>query len=241
MDPIGTAVALVLAASACYRTITGKREALTAGLWTAAFAMAVGALVVPLDAALNSITGLGSLSQLVSYPAMVISSYLVARMTYDVAGIDSRWPIFYTAISIAGMIALYSVTDLHHTQTLAIETQPGATSAWFAIFYAIGLFPTHISAIIGVLKMEHKDNLMVWLLAIYGGGGALNPVLIVADHIGTHTLRWPMSVTYPLVWGFLLISFGALSLAGVISSYRTKQDYQVAAGSASANAALRDT
>jgi hypothetical protein len=64
MDPIGAAVALVLVASAFYRTTAGKREAFTYGLWTAAFAMAVGALVVPLDAALNSITGLGSLSQL---------------------------------------------------------------------------------------------------------------------------------------------------------------------------------
>jgi hypothetical protein len=133
-------------------TITGKREALTTGLWTAAFAMTVGALVVPLDAALNSITGLDNLSQLISYPALVISSYLIARMTYDVAGIDSRWPIFYTAISIAGMIAL-------------------------------------------------------------------------ADHIGTHTLRWSLSFLYPLVWVIWLISFGALSLAGVIGAYRTKQDY----------------
>lgn len=179
--PVGAATALVLAASACYRTIAGRREALTAGLWTAAFAMVVGALVVPLDAALNSITGLDNLSQLISYPAMVISSYLIARMTYDVAGIDSRWPIFYTAISIAGMIALYSVTDLHHTHTLAIETQPGATSAWFAIFYAIGLLPTHISAIIGVLKMEHKDNLIVWLLAIYGGVGAFVAAALTTD------------------------------------------------------------
>src|SRR5437588_4486295 len=132
-DLIGAAGAFVLAASACYRTIAGKREALTVGLWTAAFAMAVGAVGVPLDAALNSITGLDSLSQLIGYLAAVISSYLIARMTYDVAGIDSRWPIFYTATSIAGMIALYSVTDLHHTHTLAIETVPGATSAWFAI------------------------------------------------------------------------------------------------------------
>jgi hypothetical protein len=226
MDPLGAAIALVLAASAFYRTTAGKREALTYGLWTAALAMAVGALVVPLDAALNSITGLDNLSQQISYPAMVISSYLIARMTYDVAGIDSRWPIFYTAISIAGMIALYSVvTDLHHTQTVTIETVPGAASAWFAIFYAIGLLPTHISAIIGVLKMEHKDNLIVWLLAIYGGVGALNPILIVADHFGAQTPGWSASIVYQLVDVIMLINFGALSLAGVIGPYRTKQDY----------------
>jgi hypothetical protein len=36
MDPIGAAVALVLAASAFYRTTAEKREAFTYGLWTAA-------------------------------------------------------------------------------------------------------------------------------------------------------------------------------------------------------------
>jgi hypothetical protein len=225
MDPVGAAVAVVLAASAFYRTISGKRENLTAGLWVAAFGMAISALVVPLDTALKSITGLDSLSQLVCYSAMVISSYLIAQMTYHVADIDSRWPMVFTVTSITGMVAFYCATELRHTQTLAIETVPGAASAWFAIFYAIGLLPTHISAIIGVLEMRHKDSPMVWLLAIYGGVGALNPILIVADHIGTHTLRWPLSVTYPLVWVILLISFGALSLAGGIGAYRTKQDH----------------
>jgi hypothetical protein len=169
---------------------------------------------------LHNITGLDNLSQQISYPAMVISSYLIARMTYDVAGIDSRWPVFYTAISIAGMIALYSVTELRRTQTFAIETVPGAASAWYAIALAIGVFPTHISAIIGVLKMAHKNNLMVWLLAIYGGVGALYPVLIVADHFGAQKPGWSVSVIYQLVNVILLISFGALSLAGVISAYR---------------------
>ncbi|OHU47347.1 hypothetical protein BKG82_27235 [Mycobacteroides chelonae] len=225
MDPVGAAVAIVLAASALYRTLAGRREALTAGLWTAAVGMAVSALVVPLDAALKSLTGLDSLSQLLCYSAMVISSYLIARMTYHVADIDSRWPLVFTVTSITGMIALYSATDLRHIQTLAIETVPGAASAWFAIFYAIGLLPTHISAIIGVLKMTHKDNVMVWLLATYGAVGALNPILIVADHIGTYTLRWPLSVTYPLVWIILFISFGALAVAGVIGAHRSKQEH----------------
>ena len=121
---------------------------------------------------------------------MVISSYLIARMTYRVADIDSHWPVVFTVTSVTGMIALYCATELHHTQTLAIESVPGEASAWFAIAPAIGLLPTHISAIIGVLKMTHKDNLMVWLLAIYGGVGALYPLLIVADHIGTRTIRW---------------------------------------------------
>ena len=227
MDPVGAAAALVLAASGFYRTIFGKHEALTAGLWTAAFGLAIGAMVVPIDRALKGITGLDSLSQLITYIAMVISSYLIAQMTYHVADIDSHWPIVFTVTSVTGMIALYCATELRHTQTLAIETMPGEASTWFAIAYAIGLLPTHISAIIGVLKMTHKDNLMVWLLAIYGGVGALNPIVIVADHIGTHTLRWSFSATYQLVWGIQLISFGALSLAGVIGAYRTKQDHHV--------------
>jgi hypothetical protein len=230
MDPIGTAAALVLAVSAFYRTISGKRENLTAGLWVAAFGLAISAPVVTVDAALKSVTGLDSLSQLVCYSAMVISSYLIAQMTYHVADIDSRWPMVFTVTSITGMVALYCATELRHTQTLAIETVPGAASAWFAVVYAIGLLPTHISAIIGVLKMRHKDNFMVWLLAIYGGVGALNPILIVADHIGTHTTRWPMSVIYPLVWVIQLISFGALSLVGVIGAYQTTQYHRVPAG-----------
>jgi hypothetical protein len=160
---------------------------------------------------------------------MVISSYLIARTTYRIADIDSYWPIVFTVASITGMIALYCATELRHTQSHAIETVPGAASAWFAISLAIGLLPTHISAIIGVLRMTHKDRITVWLLAIYGAVGALYPVLIVADHIGTHTLRWPMSFIYPLVWVIWLISFGALALAGVLSAYRTKQDHRVPA------------
>jgi hypothetical protein len=227
MDPIGAAAALVLAASALYRTVTGKHEAFTAGLWTAAFSFPIGALVVPLDAALKNITGLDSLSQLISYPALVVSSYLIARMTYRVADIDSHWPILFTATSITGMIALYCTTDLHRTQAIAIETVPSTASAWFAICLAIGLLPTHISAIIGVVEMKHKDNLVVWLLAIYGGVGALYPIEITVNHIGTRTIRWPLTSLYSFNWVIQLISFGALSLAGVISAYRTKQGHRV--------------
>jgi hypothetical protein len=78
--------------------------------------------------------------------------------------------------------------------------------------------------------MAHKDNLMVWLLAIYGVVGALYPVLIVADHVGTNALRWLPSVTYPLIWVIFLISFGALALAGITSASRTKQNHRVHAG-----------
>lgn len=220
VDPIGACVAAVLAAGALYRSITGLRGTFTAGLWTAAASMAVSAAVVPLDAALKSVTGLDSLSQLVCYSGMVVSSYLIAATTYRLAGINPTWPIVYTAVSIAGMLALYCATELRHTQTLAIETVPGAASAWFAIFYALGLLPTHIAAIIGIVKAKHKDTAMIWLLGIYGGIGALNPVLIVGDHIGTHTLRWPLSITYPLVWIILFISFTALSAAGIIAARR---------------------
>jgi hypothetical protein len=191
--------------------------------------LAIGAMIGPLDTALKNITGLDSLSQPIGYSAMVISSYLIARMTYRIADIDSYWPMVFTVASITGMIALYCATELRHTQSLAIETVPGAASAWFAIFLAIGLLPTHISAIIGVLQMAHKDSVMVWLLAIYGGVGALNPVLIVADHVATHTIRWSFSFIYLLVWVILLISFAALAFAGVLGTYRTKQDYRVPA------------
>lgn len=57
MDPIGVGVAAVLAAGALYRSIAGLRGTFTAGLWTAAVSMAISAAVVPLDAALKSVTG----------------------------------------------------------------------------------------------------------------------------------------------------------------------------------------
>jgi len=68
---------------------------------------------------------------------------------------------------------------------------------------------------------------MVWLLGTYGGVGAAYPLLIVANHLGTGPIRWPLSFLYPFVWVILLISFGALSLAGVIGAYRAKQDSRV--------------
>jgi hypothetical protein len=226
MHPVGAAVTFVVAASALYRTITGKREALTFGLWAAAFALSIIAFwAEPLNASLNQITGLGNLARLAYYFAMVISSYLIARMSYRVARIESYWPILFTVTSIVGMIAFYCGTDLHNVQRPAIDSIPGAASAWFAIFYVIGLLPTHIAAIIGVLSMTHKNSLMVWLLAIYGGVGAIAPVFIVANHIGT--VR-PISFTYLFVWITWLISFGALSLAGVISTHQAKQIHEPA-------------
>jgi hypothetical protein len=227
MDPIGAALTLALVASSCYRTIAGKRDPITAGLWTAAFAMGIAALIVPLDAALKSVTGLDSLAQVISSCAFVVSSYLIARMTYHVAGIDSRWPIIFTVISIAGYIAFYCATELCHTQALAIESVPGAASARLAVVFAIGLLPTHISVIIGVLQIRHKENLLMWLLAIYGGVGALYPILIIADHIGTNGVRWQLSFLYPLVWVILLISLGALALAGAVGAYRARQECRV--------------
>jgi hypothetical protein len=224
MHPVGAVVTLVVAASALYRTTTGKREALTSGLWAAAFALSIIAfLAEPLNTFLREITGLGNLARLIYYFAMVISSYLIARMTYRVARIESHWPLVFTVTSIAGMIAFYCATDLHHIQKPAIDSVPGAASAWFAIFFAIGILPTHIAAIIGVLSMTHKNNIMVWLLAIYGGVGIIAPIFIVANHIGTNTVRWPISFVYLSVWIIWLISFGALALAGTISTYQTKQ------------------
>jgi hypothetical protein len=228
MDPIVATAAVVLAASALYRTLIGKRGAfLTAGLWTAALATVIGAVRVPLDTALKGLTGLDNLHQTVSYSVFIVSSYLIAQMTYYVAGIDSRWPIVFTVLSITGMIVLFFATDLSHGQTNNMQEVPGAASAWFLIAFAVGFFPTHISAIIGVLKMEHKDNVVVWLLAIYGGVGAVYPLLMVADRIGTHTARWSYSVTGWLEWVIWSISMGALSAAGVIGAYRTTHDGRV--------------
>lgn len=226
MDPVGATVALTLAASAFYRTIIGKLETLTAGLWTAAVGMAIAGLL-PLVRASKGIARLDSLAQIICFFAFVASSYLIAQMTYRVARIDSHWPLVCTVISMTGIIVLYGATELHHAQAFPIETAPGAASAWFAIVVAVGLLPTHISAIIGVLEAEHKSSIMVWLLAIYGGVGAVYPLLIVANHIGTGATRWPLSFLYPLVWVVLLISFGALSLAGVIGAYRANQDGRV--------------
>jgi hypothetical protein len=152
-------------------------------------------------------------------------------MTYHVAGIDSRWPIIFTVASITGIIALYCATELHHTQSIAIESVPGAASAWLATVVAIGLLPTHISAIIGVLKIRHKENILMWLLVIYGGVGALYPILITVNHIGTTaTLRLPLSFVYRFNWFVSLISLGALALAGAVGAYRTRQECRVLVG-----------
>jgi hypothetical protein len=67
----------------------------------------IGTFIVPLDAALKTITGLDSLAQPIGYSALVISSYLIARLTYEVADIESHWPITFTVTSITGMTALY--------------------------------------------------------------------------------------------------------------------------------------
>jgi hypothetical protein len=63
----------------------------------------------------------------------------------------------------------------------------------------------------------------MWLLAVYGGVGAICPILLVANHIGTATTHWSMSVLYPLIWVLSFVSFGALALAGVISAARNKR------------------
>jgi hypothetical protein len=225
VDPIGASVTLALAASAFFRTISGKREALTAGLWTAVSAFAIAALL-PVPGASNTPAWLDNLAQIVCFLAFVASSYLIARMTYYVARIESHWPAIFTATSVAGMIVLYCATELRSTRAYPIEAGPTAASAWFAITVAVGLLPTHIAAIVGVMQIRDKDNLMVWLLAIYGAVGAVYPLLIVANHIGGGT-RWQLSLLYPVVWLVLLISFGALSLAGVIGAYRTKHDDRV--------------
>jgi hypothetical protein len=226
MDHVGAIVTIALTASALYRTISGKREALTAGLWAAALAMGIAGML-PLGRSLKAIAELNNLAEMTCFGAFVISSYLIARMTYRVARIESPWLLAFTVTSITGMIALYYGTELHHASQAQAESSPGAASTWFAIVAAIGLLPTHIAAIIGTVRTGHKDNLMVWLLGTYGGVGAVYPLLIVANHIGTGAIRWSPSFFYPFVWVVLLISFGALSVAGAIGAYRAKQDSRV--------------
>jgi hypothetical protein len=173
---------------------------------------------------------LDNLAQIVCFLAFVASSYLIARMTYYVARIESHWPAIFTATSVAAMIVLYCATELHHTRAYPIEAGPGAASAWFAVAVAVGLLPTHIAAIVGVMQIRNKDNLMVWLLAIYGAVGAVYPLLTMANHIGGGATRWTPSFYYPVVWSILLVSFGALSLAGVIGAYHAKHEGRVGVG-----------
>jgi hypothetical protein len=118
------------------------------------------------------------------------------------------------------MVTVYFATELHTTQSIALENVASAASAGFAIFLAVGLLPTHISAIIGVLRTKHRDTSMVWLLAIYGGVGAFYPIEITINHIDTQGLRWSLASLYSLNWVIQLVSFGALSLAGAIGVYR---------------------
>jgi hypothetical protein len=80
-DPIGLALALVLAASALYRTIAGKRESLTAGLWTAAFVMAMGVATHTLRWSFSFIYLLVWVILLISFAALALAGVLGAYRT----------------------------------------------------------------------------------------------------------------------------------------------------------------
>lgn len=173
MDAPVVITTLVLAASAVYRTMSGKNDTLTAGLWTAMLATGIAFFCIPIDDALQSVTGFSRLGQLLISLAFVASSYLVAKKVYYVARIDSLWPLIFTGASITGMLAVYGATDLHsqHSSWTAgsgwaeispisewLDLSPGAASTWFAVAFALGVFPTHIAAIIGVLEVRQPDN-----------------------------------------------------------------------------------
>jgi hypothetical protein len=102
----------------------------------------------------------------------------------------------------------------------AVVTSHSSRIAWLEVcgFRSFGSSP---------VRIELDAPLVVVHAAIYCGVGAVYPLLIVANHIGTGATRWPLSLLYPFVWVILLISFGALSLAGVIGAYRAKQDGRV--------------
>ncbi|GLE59585.1 hypothetical protein NJBCHELONAE_48980 [Mycobacteroides chelonae] len=217
MDPIGTACAAVLALAAIYRTALQAPQLLTVGLWVTSLSQLVSALVTTLDPPLMDSTGLANLSQIITYVLMVASSYIFARTTCRVAGLNTLWALVLTWVSIIGMCVVYLLTNLSTTPSLVVETVPGPPSYIFSWLLAAGLLPTHIAAIIGARKGQ-KNRILFWLFGIYGGVGALYPLLMVLDRIDMYTLRWPLEATYPVVWTIQLISFAALSLAGVVGA-----------------------
>ena len=218
MEPLGIVCAAVLAFSALYRTAIQAPRALTTGLWVTSFSQLVSAFVSTLDPPLMDFTGWANFSQIVTYVLMVGSSYIFARVTCRVAGLNTLWALTITWASIMGMCAVYLTTNLSTTPSLVVETIPGPPSYVFSWLLAAGLLPTHIAAIIGARK-GHQNRTLFWLFGIYGGAGALYPLLMVLDRTDMYTLRWPLETTYPIVWTVQLISFAALSAAGIIGAY----------------------
>ncbi|OHU55888.1 hypothetical protein BKG83_17055 [Mycobacteroides chelonae] len=219
MDPLGTVCAVVLALSAVYRTAVRAPWPLTIGLWVTSVSQLVSALVTTLDPPLMDLTGWANLSQIITYVLMVASSYIFARTTCEVAGMNTLWALVITWASIIGMTAVYLITNLSTTPSLVVETIPGAPSYVFSWLLAVGLLPTHIAAVIGAKKGQ-ENRVLFWLFGIYGVVGALYPLLMVLDRVDMYTLRWPLEATYPIVWTIQLVSFTALSLAGVVGARR---------------------
>lgn len=222
MDPLGTACAVVLALAALYRTAARAPWPLTAGLWVTSVSQLVSALVTTLDPPLMDLTGWANLSQVITYVLMVASSYIFARTTCEVAGMNTLWALVITWASIIGMTAVYLITNLSTTPSLVVETIPGPPSYVFSWLLAVGLLPTHIAAVIGAKKGQ-ESRILFWLFGIYGVVGALYPLLMVLDRVDMYTLRWPLEATYPIVWTIQLVSFTALSLAGVVGARRYAQ------------------
>lgn len=227
MDPLGTACAVVLALSALYRTVVRAPRLLTIGLWVTSVSQFVSALVTTLDPPLMELTGLANLSQIITYVLMVASSYIFARTTCEIAGLNTLWALVITWASIIGMSAVYLITNLSTTPSLVVETIPGPPSYVFSWLLSAGLLPTHIAAVIGA-KRGHQNRLLFWLFGIYGVIGALYPLLMVLDRVDMYTLRWSLEATYPIVWTIQLVSFTALSLAGVFGARRHSQSEDVA-------------
>ncbi|SKM40404.1 Uncharacterised protein [Mycobacteroides abscessus subsp. massiliense] len=228
MDPLGTACAVVLALSALYRTVVRAPWLLTTGLWVTSVSQLVSALVTTLDPPLMELTGLANLSQIITYVLMVASSYIFAHTTCEVAGLNTLWALVITWASIIGMSAVYLITNLSTTPSLVVETIPGPPSYVFSWLLSAGLLPTHIAAVIGA-RRGHQNRVLFWLFGIYGLVGGLYPLLMIVDRVDMYTLRWSLEATYPIVWTIQLVSFTALSLAGVVGARRHAQSGEDAA------------
>lgn len=219
MDPLGTACAVVLALAALYRTVKRAPWPLTVGLWVTSASQLVSAFVTTLDPPLMDLTGWANVSQIITYVLMVASSYIFARTTCEVADLNTFWALVITWTSIIGMCAVYLITNLSTTPSLVVETIPGPPSYVFSWLLAAGLLPTHIAAVVGAKKGQ-DNRVLFWLFGIYGVIGALYPLLMVLDRVDMYTLRWPLEATYPIVWTIQLVSFTALSSAGVVGARR---------------------
>lgn len=217
MDELGIAAAIVVGAAACYRLHVRAPRFFTSGLILISATMLAGAFIDPLDTALAERTGLDNLAQLASYCALVLASFAFAHVWGKIGGLGLAAAASLTLVSIAGMLALYLATDLKSEQVPVLDALASPSGVAFDYFLALGLLPTHIMAVASALQLK-RSPIAASLFIIYGLAGAAYPVILLLMHPDTHTLTWPLKVTYPIVWAVLLASNAALAAAGVIGA-----------------------